>query len=811
MFYSQSLQKNGNILRYFPGYLLLFIFCFLLSPADIIADILLNQPQKIVVDYERNQLLVSNFGNGALVKIDSLGNQAYIDSLNANFIDGLDIVGDIVYGVGNGRTLSGYNLETEEKVLDNFDFPGSAYLSSVTSDSLGHLFISCPGENAIYKFRLSDQAYWIFAQGDSLNRPNGILLERANDRIIVIDDSPTTSIIHAISLSDSTVSGLMHANFDSPDGIVRDRDGYYYVGGFYLPGLYKIDPAFSQTPELFFPGNQMVYPTYDYLTHSLLVTYYGSNDWDRIFLGPAVENIHLYDDGTGTGLFLTWDSSEEENFDHFLVEWGTASGNYQDSFSTTGSELLVFGLEEGQECFIALTQYFSDGTHGFVTEVSATPSSFPRIPADFIATPAWGEVQLTWLANQEMDIAGYRIYRSDTFNGNYELTNPELITESHYEDSDVENGVFYFYKIEAVDFGGYSSGLSEACRSRVISMDQGILLVDDTSEGNGNFLRPTDEQCSEFYNQILGNFSFDELETDNLEKVRLDDLCAYSTVIWYIDDNTLQYVAGESMADIQAYLENGGKLFLSGYKPISSICDLPYSPYDFEEGSFGRDFLKLTSLNYNNNARFNQAIHVNNEHIHTDPDKIPANFNAHILGVEGLYIDNSAVSSYTYGTGFEIGTPAASLAGLAVNSCYIDEDSYSIYLLTFPLYYMQIDEVTALMNYVIGDLFNEPVSADDEEIVITEAAVLLKNYPNPFNPATTISFSLEKEAQVDISIYNLKGQKVKTLLHSILPADEHTIVWNGCDEGSKLVSSGIYLFRMETGKYISTKKMLLLK
>ena len=62
------------------------------------------------------------------------------------------------------------------------------YLSSITYDSLGHLFISCPNLNEIYRIRISDLEYWVFAKDDGLNRPNGILLEKDNNRIVVIDD-----------------------------------------------------------------------------------------------------------------------------------------------------------------------------------------------------------------------------------------------------------------------------------------------------------------------------------------------------------------------------------------------------------------------------------------------------------------------------------------------------------------------------------------------------------------------------------------------------------------------------------------------
>jgi len=258
------------------------------------AQNLLRGPQKIVIDAKRNLLLVSNFDSGDLVQIDSVGNQSLFVT-GADFVDGLEIVGDTIYGIGSNRVIHAYNLETKELVW-NLTIPGnpSKYLSSITSDSAGHLFISCPQSNEIYKLRISDQAYWAFASNNGLNKPNGILLEKEKNRIVVIDDSPSPSLIHAISLTDSTVSTLATTQFSSPDGITRDKYGNHYVGGYYLPGMYVFDPDFSKAPVLFFTGSHIVYPTYDPSDHSLLVTYYESNSWGRVPLstkGTSSQNL----------------------------------------------------------------------------------------------------------------------------------------------------------------------------------------------------------------------------------------------------------------------------------------------------------------------------------------------------------------------------------------------------------------------------------------------------------------------------------------------------------------------------------------
>ena len=84
--------------------------------------------------------------------------------------------------------------------------------------------------------------------------------------------------------------------------------------------------------------------------------------------------------------------------------------------------------------------------------------------------------------------------------------------------------------------------------------------------------------------------------------------------------------------------------------------------------------------------------------------------------------------------------------------------------------------------------------------------IVTQNYPNPFNPATEISFSLSEATHVRLEVYNVMGQHITTLIDSYLEAGGHTVTWDG--KGS---ASGVYLYRLEAGEFVATKKMLLLK
>ncbi|PID27949.1 MAG: hypothetical protein CSB55_07140 [Candidatus Cloacimonadota bacterium] len=88
---------------------------------------------------------------------------------------------------------------------------------------------------------------------------------------------------------------------------------------------------------------------------------------------------------------------------------------------------------------------------------------------------------------------------------------------------------------------------------------------------------------------------------------------------------------------------------------------------------------------------------------------------------------------------------------------------------------------------------------------------LYNNYPNPFNPSTALKFSLNEAGEVDLTVYNAKGEKVKTVAKGVYGSGMHEIIWNGKDSNNKDVASGIYYFKMRSGRYTGSKKMILLK
>ena len=109
-----------------------------------------------------------------------------------------------------------------------------------------------------------------------------------------------------------------------------------------------------------------------------------------------------------------------------------------------------------------------------------------------------------------------------------------------------------------------------------------------------------------------------------------------------------------------------------------------------------------------------------------------------------------------------------------------------------------------IINNLLSDWSGYGISASLN--IIPDTYILESAYPNPFNPTTTLSFALPTEGDIIISIYNLQGREVASLVNGNMEAGYHSVVWNANNQ-----SSGVYFVKMIAGEYINTQKLMLIK
>jgi flagellar hook assembly protein FlgD len=103
------------------------------------------------------------------------------------------------------------------------------------------------------------------------------------------------------------------------------------------------------------------------------------------------------------------------------------------------------------------------------------------------------------------------------------------------------------------------------------------------------------------------------------------------------------------------------------------------------------------------------------------------------------------------------------------------------------------------------------VAAGKSETLLPQAFSLSQNYPNPFNPETVIRYALPEDCHVELTIHNILGQKVMTLVNESQSAGYKMSRWDGRDDKGNEIASGLYFYKIKTPKYSETKKMILLR
>ena len=169
--------------------------------------------------------------------------------------------------------------------------------------------------------------------------------------------------------------------------------------------------------------------------------------------------------------------------------------------------------------------------------------------------------------------------------------------------------------------------------------------------------------------------------------------------------------------------------------------------------------------------------------------------------------------------------PSFSGSSSALPSTLIADSTYSF---TFPTYNVPSEYDQSRLRAIIllidpsnGEVYNTkgknvdaPATSTvgiDNDVNVPKEFALKQNYPNPFNPTTDISFTIGQTSDINLTIYNLLGQKVRVLENASRQAGTHTLRWDGRDQMGQDVSTGVYLYTLTNGTKSITKKMALMK
>jgi hypothetical protein len=527
----------------------------------------------------------------------------------------------------------------------------------------------------------------------------------------------------------------------------------------------------------------------------------------NIVMPSTVQNYKLVDAGTGSSLLLSWSPNASPDFSNYKIYLGIQSGAYDTVFTTTDTIFTVGGLIEGNLYYVGLSVLDQEGYESLIVERSAVPFEFPFAPEGFTANPLWQQVELLWFNNREYDLYGYNLYRSAIEGQLGTKLNQNILQDTSYVDAAAGNGIYYYYTVKAVDSLLNESVNNITLRSRVVSLDQGVLIVDETADGDGTIMNPTDAEVDDFYDDLLTHFNKQQYDINEENQVSLADLGAFSTVIWHGNDFSDMDAPYDYKEELVKYLNFGGNFLYTGYRPSKAFEKVVGQNGTFSNGDFIFDYLKIQETKGTIFALFNEAKSITSgySNIFVDSMKTLSSNDYHLKNIEMIKSSADGTDIFSYGTNYDSTSPQGYLKGKPVGVEYIGND-YKTITLSFPLYYMNSDQSKSILEYILTNKFDEVMPVDDQISQIPTEYKLYQNYPNPFNPSTTIKYSITEDGFVKLAVYNMLGEQVSTLVNKIQKAGRYEVNFNASG-----LSSGVYVYRIEAANYTSSKKLVLMK
>ena len=311
-----------------------------------------------------------------------------------------------------------------------------------------------------------------------------------------------------------------------------------------------------------------------------------------------------------------------------------------------------------------------------------------------------------------------------------------------------------------------------------------LLVVDASEDGYGSIIS---NSLDGFYEGRYGVVSRNALSVAGLD-------LSYFTMIAWASGNTTPVLYSEEVNNLQSYLDNGGNLLMSGQNIGEDI---------FEPGGqsqFAQSF-------FNNYLHSNYVSSIGPSFFFTGISNDPITGGFPGFSLKNVYtMSPDEISPYDANT-----TPIIQFnAGPKINSIKADNGEYRVVYLGIGL--EQINDntnwgiVDSLMYRSVQWLTEGIVLDNPVEGSVPSAYTLEQNYPNPFNPTTTIAYSIPKESQVRLKIYDVMGKEIVELVNGKQSTGSYNVEFDAAS-----LASGTYFYKLIAGDFISVKKMVLLK
>ncbi len=348
------------------------------------------------------------------------------------------------------------------------------------------------------------------------------------------------------------------------------------------------------------------------------------------------------------------------------------------------------------------------------------------------------------------------------------------------------------------------------------SRDQGILIVDGTNESDFDRtdLQLEDSYVDSLYHAWVGKRGRTHWDISEKGLPGRGELGKYKLVIWHSDnwyaESSDAHKVGEYKKQMADYLDVGGDVIIGGWKVLKSMYPALDKSIQFEEDKFARKYLGIMTAERINTSPPGDMVGAFGVDGFQDmtidsnrTDGYPVSFYDNLVDV--IFVkdyEDSVKPIYNFQCRPECSNPQYRGQVMAqVNN----RTHFQVAFFGFPLTFMKEDQAGQAMLDLLTEMgYQETALPGRKESPQTYS--LRQNYPNPFNPTTQIRFSLPEATPVELTVYDMLGREVTTLLDKQMSAGKHLVTFSGTG-----LSSGVYLYQIEADDFTQTRKMLLVK
>jgi len=472
---------------------------------------------------------------------------------------------------------------------------------------------------------------------------------------------------------------------------------------------------------------------------------------------------------------------------------------------------------------------------------------------------AWSPPDSTDFASQGLQLTNYRLYRSLTVSvtaGSANLLADIAPGDTTYLDTAVINGTTYYYIVAAI-YGdkGTSRPSNEVSATPdkpsappdlivVSRIDAVRLKWTDINKDTGVKMKrggirvgSQSEKGSDFFTVYRSQDGVRfEIRADSITATTfVDGNVSPGGTYWYYICATVAGTVSDPSAVVKVTVLGHAQVILFDDFETGTIADqyilrdndggdgfVQYNPDVFQPQSWiirsapeyaavNGDYSVCTGYNEDGTANDDwfifPCIHLSDS---------GAFFEVFLSSQDEDYIEDAQIMISTGSSGISDFSVLSNLAGISADpewlTVQVDLANYAGRNIYLAVRCISEDKFVLKMDnpgfYGNGSIVN---SGMNPAAILPEKFSISQNFPNPFNPLTTIAYQLPEEAAVSLIIYNTMGQKIKTLISARQPANYYSVIWNGTNDAGQSVATGIYLYRFSAGNFHAVQKMVFLK